>query len=275
MAAQRGNPPELELLCSYATKYDRRSRRRNAGVGVQGLQRALQELVAPGLHEWDMRSAQFTILAQLVARVGVSLEHTVAGFEQLKRYPNERQTLHAAICSNPVTAKKVVLKVLNGMRLSAEQENNEFLKALHIEGRLLRWVACTLEPAFHTHMLNVIKKSWPEATTLFYVWSACEDWALQSILDVARRFSPRHLSLHYDAVKIDSECYGPDPSVFKAAAEQQIQVDTGYQVVLELKANGFLLDLLKAAAGNAKVSWPDRYGEGQAIVSLHDSRTRE
>ena len=94
--------------------------------------------------EWDMKCAQFTILSAIFQKVAVVLNHSAANFSQIRTYPLERDRIHNTISLNGTEAKALCLQVLNGMRVPDEHAHNDFLQKLSQEGRLLRWLACTL-----------------------------------------------------------------------------------------------------------------------------------
>ena len=64
-------------------------------------------------------------------------------------------------------AKQTAIGVLNGMQIPERHKQNEFLLGLKRESRLLRWLAASLDPTFHTFLLQEGVKDWPEATVLF------------------------------------------------------------------------------------------------------------
>jgi hypothetical protein len=208
--AHPDSPPPLFLRMpvSYRTKYANRSRRMVDGVGLAPLKKTLQVMVSPDLHEWDIKSCSMTLLLQLVSRVKPILDHPIAAFLNLRKYTTDRAQVHDEIGLPSSSAKQLVMGVLNGMKIPEHLKENVFLQSLKQEGRLLRWIACTLQPAFHTTALSDDAKSWPEATTLFYTWSPVEDHVLEALCDYGLSLGPGHLSLHYDAIKISPASYG-------------------------------------------------------------------
>jgi hypothetical protein len=43
---------------------------------------------------------------------------------------------------------------------------------------------------------------WPEQSAVYFFWTAAEDYVLSSWIEFALRHDPRHLSLHYDGIRV-------------------------------------------------------------------------
>ena len=91
--------------------------------------------------------------------------------------------------------------------------------------------------AFKTYLLRAFIDR-----CMFYLWTPAEDWILESMCKYAAAQSPRHLSLHYDSIKVDSSCVARDTYTFATALEQRMLPDTAYTVTIESKPQVFLLD---------------------------------
>ena len=116
------------------------------------------------------------------------------------------------------------------MKLPDRLSGNEFAIGLRREGRLLCWVAVSLDPSFHTMLVDQGEKRWPEATSLFYLWTPAEDWILESMTRSLMQYTPDHLSLHFDGIKVSSHVVGQDARTLTGVLEQTILTDTGYTV---------------------------------------------
>lgn len=233
---------------TYRTKYERRSRRSVTTVGLQGLPNVTQRIVAPGVDEFDVMAAQWTYLVQIVDKVGLLLNHPVAELTSMRQYLSHRDSVHALVHKDPVTAKSLCMEVLNGMKIPDNVTDPEFLTRLRLEGRLCRWLAVTLDPTFHSLLLSEGDKDWPEATCLFYLWTPVEDWVTDVMAKYAvARFRPCHLSLHYDAIKLSRGSYG-EPADFCDGAQTEILTETGYNVTIVHKNKEFLEDMLLAVS---------------------------
>ena len=157
-----------------------------------------------------MKRAQFCLLSQIVDRLQVDLGHPVTGFSQLRNYVENQDTINPTLSPRPSVAKGIAIGVLNGRHIPNHLTDNDFVVGLKRESRLLRWIAATLDPTFHTFLLQEGEKDWPEATLLFYLWTPAEDWVLEEMFKFAEQYRPYRLSLHFDAIKIDNSRMGGD-----------------------------------------------------------------
>ena len=123
-------------------------------------------------------------------------------------------------------AKELCIAVLNGQKLTDEQEEIAILKELSVEGRLLRWASVALDREFHTQLLD--EADGQEATSFFYVWTGVEAWVLEAMTSVvASTMRPAHLSLHCDGFMVDEPCARAHPELLEKCVEEARRV-TGY-----------------------------------------------
>ena len=122
---------------------------------------------------------------------------------------------------------------------------NEYLNGLKLQGRLLRWVAVTIDPTFHTRVIDEGVKRWPEATCLHYMYSPVEDLITETVAQhLYNRYKPTHLSFRYDGVKVGQECVGGAVEVMLRGAQEAVTTETEYLVTLDCKRAHTLGDLL-------------------------------
>ena len=81
----------------------------------------------------------------------------------------------------------------------------------------------------------------PDASCLFFLWSAVEDLVLEAWLDVVVKSNPAHISLHLDGVRISENAISGDVSDFCKECELHIQRKTGYQVRIRPKYHSDML----------------------------------
>ena len=239
----------VRILTDYATKYEGMSRMRAQTIGIQGMSKVMQLASNPNLHEFDQEASQWTFLPQIVGRVMPKFNHTVVALPSIKSYKPNRAAVHASIGPDPTSAKEIALQVLNGMPVPPSLSNNEFLFSVRKEGRFLRWLASSLNPTLHTHLLEEGKKTWPENTCLFYLWTGPEAWATYVQANYSITLSPRHLSLHYDGLKIIPEAYTVPRDIFIKELEGRVLTETGYAVTMVRKKAMLSLDILKSIGG--------------------------
>ncbi len=64
---------------------------------------------------------------------------------------------------------------MNGAALPTEYAENEFLLRVQRLARFMRWVACAVVPDVYEVCREDAARNFPEASTLFFMWSAVED----------------------------------------------------------------------------------------------------
>jgi hypothetical protein len=260
----------VELRTRYGTKYPRMSRMRAESGGIQGMSNVTQARANPELDEWDQVSAQWTFLAQIADRVQLQLDHRCALFSNIRRYAEHKDEILAAISPDCMEAKGICLQVLNGMAIPILHTNNEFLRGVRLEARLMRWLACSLDPTFHTHLIEEGVKTWPEATVLFYLWTGAEAWCTLEMCTLCLSLSPRHLSLHYDGVKIERGSYQGPVDAFKKQLEDVVLQATGYRIGIAQKSKLDACELFRHMMRNMRRNACNMHGGRQHAA--HDAQ---
>lgn len=156
----------------------------------------------------------------------------------------------ASVCKqmSVSTAVEYLTRALNGGRfLGSPEEEPQPLPALKAEGRVLRWLAVSQLPSvFADHMANQARK-WPEATTLFEMWSAAEDQCLAAWEVFVRQSQCEHLSLHFDGLRVDKAGSAASPS-FAQDASDFIHDHTGFRVTIVKKVHKTFLECIEVGA---------------------------
>ena len=79
--------------------------------------------------------------------------------------------------SHPTTGgKQLLTSVMNGAALVSPHVGNEFLGRVQKLARFMRWTACSVIPKVYEACFNDSSRQFPEASTLFFWWTAVEDW---------------------------------------------------------------------------------------------------
>jgi hypothetical protein len=65
--------------------------------------------------------------------------------------------------------------VMNGAALIHPHVDNEFLIRVQKLARFMRWTACSVIPEVYEACLEDSNRKFPEASTLFFLWTAVED----------------------------------------------------------------------------------------------------
>jgi len=181
------------------------------------------------LHDLDIEAAQWSILVQIVDKLEVQSKLDAARFSFIREYarsPQEVKTrLEPSIGPN---TKKILLAILNGANLSDAQQGIPDLVKLRSEARLLRWLLCSAYPDAIDIAVDE-KRDWPEATALYYLWTAVEDAILSAAEAFVRQRPYRHLSLHFDGLMVDSGRASEDD--FLPRMQAYIVERTGFQAL--------------------------------------------
>ena len=235
---------KVRLDVSYVTKYDRFCRARADPVGVQGMSKVSQKIANPELLEIDMVAAEWTFLPQIAQRIGIQLDHPVSNFANIKSVPQDKATIANGISPIFAEAKHTCLSVLNGSAIPDHLASNAFLQGVRKEGRLWRWIACSLDPELHKHLVADGSKPWPENTVLFYVWTGAEAWCVKQMATHSLASNPSHLSLHNDGIKMDCSQLQIPVSVYVQHMQDAILQETGYTINLAQKEQRSSLDII-------------------------------
>ena len=238
----------LSVKTKYSNKYDRMCRMYPASGGYSGMSKVMQRVANPNVVEFDQEAAEWTFLPQIVDRVQPLIKHEVALLRRVREFKAMKDEILASVSPDPVYAKSISIQVLNGSALPAELANHDFLKGVRKEGRFMRWLASSLDPSFHSQVIEEGEKSWPEATTLFYVWTGAEAWCTSSMTKTCEQLSPKHLSLHCDGIKMgEDDCTLPEIALCNQM-QDAVQRETGYAVTIIPKKSIYALDLMKQSA---------------------------
>ena len=99
--------------------------------------------------------------------------------------------------------KAVILGVAHGGALPdvEDAESARWLKALSMESRLLRWIACSDFGLLHDRFIET-KKPWPANSTFARWWQTTEDRVLLCAEEVAPASTSSHLSCHFDGFMV-------------------------------------------------------------------------
>jgi len=116
------------------------------------------------------------------------------------------------------------------------------------EGRLWRWIACSIDANFHTTLLEENQRLWPEATVFFYLWTRAESWITWTMAKHVRDAGADHVSMHNDGIKFTRNVVHTAINAFRLRLEEHMHEQTQYKVSLTLKSQLFSIDILKAIA---------------------------
>jgi len=240
------------------------------GPGAQSCSRRILKQMLPMAADLDIENCCFTLVAQLLDKLQPVLQVPTEIAATLKRCVQEREQ----ICENDLrlgkeAGKHILNMVINGSGLPVGFTDNAFLKQLQTASRYLRWLACSLLPSVYESCKLNPQKTFPEASTFTYMWTAVEDTILASCVQFLLQHPVKHLSLHYDGVRVQGD-FGCDVEALCTRCSEHIAASTGFVVVIREKKHYTFEEMLRAKAVELKSvsDVPDIYkGPGSCIPS--------
>ena len=112
-------------------------------------------------------------------------------------------------------------------------------------------MACNLLYSDYQLLKNVKHKTFPAATIMSQMWYAVEDMILQAWTEHALIGLPKHLSLHFDGIRISTDHIG-DVAEYIRGCQDAIKAKTGFEVKISAKTHGSFMKLLKKRSAASK-----------------------
>ena len=241
-------PPEnICMSVNYGPAEKPVSRLYAKDPSAQSMPSRVRSIPAFQLEDFDIENTQFTLSYQIQEKLSVQLDHPAARFDAHRKYIRQREETLLSLPCGRAEAKSTCLATVNGKRIPPHLAHMDILQGLRDEGRLLRWVSASIDPDFHLDLCRRGDKEWPEATTLFYLWSAVESYVMHFMVQKAMELNPKHLSLHFDGLMIDRGSFNGCPH-FANRCETAVRDATGYEVKVVRKEVVYTLSGLKKAA---------------------------
>ena len=134
-------------------------------------------------------------------------------------------------------------------------ESARWLRALSMESRLLRWIACSDFGLLHDWFIEA-KKPWTDHSTFAHKWQTIEDRELLCVEEVARASTSSHLSCHFDGFMVHKDIPPVTSSKqFLHGLATHLRITTGLTIPFDLKEQFSFTQLLvrtahKASAGH-------------------------
>lgn len=146
--------------------------------------------------------------------------------------------------------KHLLIKILFGGHIPADLESNTFLPKLVKLSVYLRWVAMSVLSEEYEKLVDLHEeKKRPDRSVLSYLYMAVEDYILSAWVQYLLQFSPDHLSLHFDGVRVSAESL--DVSKLCKSSAEYISESTGFKVNVREKQHKTVLEFLEQRACNS------------------------
>ena len=232
-----------------------RTRRQADQVAAQSGTRRVLRQVLSHTKDLDIENCMFTIIDQLVDMLQLCLP---CG---LREVLSKCARMRSMVCreflhTDTITGKQLLTSVMAGSGLASPWDRNEFLQEVQKLSRFMRWFACSCLPEVYQACCDDPKRTFPESSTFYFMWTAIEDWILSSWLEFTLENAVRHVSLHYDGLRLDADLSN-GVADYCVSASEHIFNQTGFRVNIREKLHQTFGELLPTRAVESRVV-PDR-----------------
>ena len=214
-------------------EYTVRARRYTNNDGVQSMSRRLQYHVVDGhTIDLDIQHCCLTLLQQILAEVDPQPPLPDNLLKLLDRLVNDRAGVLKQLGLHIVEGKEMINAVLNGGNPPPTLKNYEIVHDLQRISQYVRWVACNLLHNDYMSLAENKQKTFPSSTILSLLWTSIEDRILQGWTEhvLNNPNKPKHLSLHFDGIRISADHVGSSQDDFIKDCENAIKMRTGFMV---------------------------------------------
>ena len=236
---------QVEYFCSVKQKYSVRARRYGPVGGAQAMSRRLQ-IPAVGDHtvDLDIQNCCLTLVYQIVQKLRPDPalpEDLGIVFNQVA---NKRAEFIARLGLQSAEGKEVLNTVFNGGAAPKKLRDNETIKQLQRIALYVRWVACNLLHDDYMSLDDNKTKTFPAATIMSLMWHAIEDRILHVWSEHVLRGRPKHLSLHFDGLRVSRDVI-QNMDEYIRSCEEAISSKTRFSVKIVAKKHGNLIQLVQ------------------------------
>ena len=231
-----------------------RTRAYAQGLAAQKFSRSMQRILCPDTHDLDIQNAMFVLLSQLLHKLNVNStipEHVLKTMDECAAKRDE-------ICKNELKVsvqdgKKLLHEIFFGSGIPAAHASNAFLLQLQKAAIYCKWLACSLLPDVFQRVMTLPDKPNPQASTLFYMYAAVEDCVLDAWDRSLCRRHPRHVSLHFDGIRVGGIDPAVDVKTLCDEATQAIQEKTQFDVSVVENLHLFFRELCRSPPESSEV----------------------
>ena len=111
----------------------------------------------------------------------------------------------------------------------------------------VRWVACNILHKDYMSLHDNKQKKFPSATIMSLMWHPVEDAILDAWTEhvLAGPTTPKHLSLHFDGVRVSAEAIS-DTQEYINGCQEAIAKATSFDVKIAAKSHNNFMELFKS-----------------------------
>ena len=192
----------------HSTKheYSVPSRRYSGTEGAQSMSRRLQKhAVDSHTLDLDIHNCAFQILRQIIQKTQPKPALPKDLDDMLEEVTMNRSAFLARLDVDVAEGKNVIHAVLNGGVPPDNLKKNEAIVALQKISLYARWVAMNLLYEDYMSLKENKDKTFPSASILSLMWQSVEDMILQVWAEYAITLKPKHVSLHFDGIRLSKD----------------------------------------------------------------------
>ena len=156
--------------------------------------------------------------------------------------------LKRTIFTSVAECKSMLTNVFNGEQPGDKWKGHPFTNRVRTLGRYMRWLACSVLPNVYQERMENGDCSWPQASTLYYLWTSLEDYILGKIVDFLTESPVQHLSLHYDGVRVQFNEGVPDVEELCKDIGLFVAQETGFTIHLREKIHNPLFPMIDSVS---------------------------
>ena len=194
--------------------------------------------------DFDIQNCAVTLLSQIIDKIKPKPALPEELSKVLERLATERTAFLSELGVDSVRGKKIVNTVLNGGSPPESLKTNDNILKLQKISIYLRWVAMNLLYDDYTSLKDVKDKPFPSASVLSLLWQSVEDVVLCAWTEQLIDMKPKHLSLHFDGVRVSKNVIANAESHI-AACEKAIAEKASFKVKIVVKAHRTFRELVQ------------------------------
>ncbi|CAE7836607.1 unnamed protein product [Symbiodinium sp. CCMP2592] len=237
----------VQYRYSDKQSYSIAARRYAEKGGAQSISRRLQVHVVDGhTTDLDISNCCLTLVQQILQK----LEPQPALPEELAALLDDivqrRTDFLSELDLHLVGGKELINTVFNGGSPPDELKGHSRIKKLQKLSLYVRWVACNILYSDYMSLQDSKQKEFPSATIMSLMWHSVEDAILHAWTEhvLAGPTKPRHLSLHFDGIRVSSD-FISDMEDYIKGCQEAITKATSFNVTIVAKTHHCFSQLLQ------------------------------
>ena len=231
----------------YSTKpkYSVPARRYSGIDGAQSMPRRLQKhAVDPHTLDIDIQNCACHILHQIIEKTQPKPPLPKDLASMFDEATKNRPAFLARLNVDATEGKKIMNTVLNGGAPPENLKKNEAIISLQEISLYIRWVAMNLLYEDYMSLRDNKEKTFPSASIMSLLWQSVENMILQAWAEHIVAMKPKHISLHFDGVRVSKEVATSVDS-FIEQCQQVIKEKKSFDIKIAMKTHGTFMELVQ------------------------------